>query len=68
MVRLCQEFKSDIPQICKCHPRPTKVPHNNFAETDKSLIITELADANGGGECPNSIGLIPRSIQGKDME
>lgn len=47
MVRLCQEFKSDIPQICKCHPRPTKVPHNKFAETDKSLIITELADANG---------------------
>ena len=37
-------------------------------ETRMRRESVELAGANGGGERPNSIGLVPRRAQGKDME
>lgn len=48
-------------------PGQATFPTTNLRRPTMLLIITEFPKTNGGGECPNSIGLVPRRVQGKGM-
>lgn len=62
--------KAAYPRSANVTPGQPRFPTTTSRRSTKSLIITELADTNGGGERPNSLGLVPRTrrAQGKEME